>query len=222
MAKPIAHSYTSITSFETCPRRHYILRVTKEVFEPPSDALTWGNTVHKALELRLRDKTELPQGMVSYEPYAQKLEAKSGELMVEEEIALTRNMERVGWWDRKAWLRGKLDIAIVNGKKAGIFDWKTGNRKPDNDQLKLFAGIAFTAFPEVEEVTTGFIWLKDAKFDKQVFTRDQNPEIWMDFSTRIARVERAHETGKWPAKPSGLCRNWCPVGRSRCEYCGKP
>lgn len=222
MGKPIAHSYTSITSFETCPKRHYHLRVLKDVVEPPSDALTWGNTVHKALELRLRDKAELPQGMANYEPYAQKLEAKPGQLLVEEEIALTRNMERVGWWDRKAWLRGKLDVAIVNGVKAGIFDWKTGGRKPDNDQLKLFAGLTFAVHPEVEVVTTGFIWLKDGKFDKQVFTRDQNPDIWGEFSTRIERVENAHAKDKWPAKPSGLCRAWCPVGRSRCEYCGKP
>lgn len=222
MGKPITHSYTSITSFETCPKRHYHLRVAKDVVEPPSDALTWGNSVHKALELRLRDKTDLPQRMSGYEPYAQKLETKAGQLLVEEEIALTRNMERVGWWDRKAWLRGKLDVAIINGRKAGIFDWKTGGRKVENDQLNLFAGLAFTAFPEVEEVTTGFIWLKDGKFDKQVFTREQNPDIWVDFSTRIERIELAHARDKWPAKPSGLCRNWCPVGRSRCEYCGKP
>lgn len=222
MAKPIAHSYTSITGFETCPRRHYLLRVAKEVTEPPSDALTWGNTVHKALENRLRDKTQLPKGMESYEPYAKKLEGKPGTLLVEEEIALDRNLKRVGWWDRSAWLRGKLDVGIVNRRKAGIFDWKTGGRKPDADQLELFAGLAFTVLPEVEEVTTGFIWLKDGKFDKQVFTREQNPVIWQGWMPRIERVERAHATNKWPAKPSGLCRNWCPVGRSRCEYCGKP
>lgn len=221
MAKPIAHSYTSITSFETCPRRHYILRVAKEVVEPPTEALTWGNTVHKALEIRLRDGTQLPTKLSKYEQYAAKLEAKPGTLMVEEEIALDRDFQRVGWWDKAAWLRGKLDVAIVNGKKAGIFDWKTGGRKPDNDQLSLFAGMTFAVMPEVENVTTGFIWLKDGKIDTQVFTREHKHFIWQEFLPRIERVERAHAENKWPAKPSGLCRAWCPVGRSRCEYCGK-
>lgn len=221
MAKPIAHSYSSITSFEQCPKRHYHLKVAKDVTEPPSDALTWGNTVHKALENRLRNGTQLPKGMQSYEPYAVSLAAKPGSLLVEEEIALDRDFNRVGWWDRSAWMRGKLDVAIVNGRKAGIFDWKTGGRKPDNDQLTLFAGLAFTVMPEVETVTTGFIWLKDGKFDKQVFTREQNAEIWTDWLSRIQRLERAHRDDKWPANPSGLCRAWCPVGRSRCEFCGK-
>lgn len=222
MAKPVAHSYTSITSFETCPKRHYHLRVVKDVSEPPSEALTWGNTVHKALENRLRDGTPLPAKLATYEPYAAKLAAKPGTLMVEEPIALTRDMKRVDWWDKAAWLRGKLDVAVKNGTKAAILDWKTGSRKPDNDQLTLFADLAFTVYPDVEQVTTGFIWLKDSKIDQSVFTRNQNASIWQDFFARIERVERAHAENKWPAKPSGLCRSWCPVGRSRCEYCGKP
>lgn len=222
MGKPIAHSYTSITSFETCPRRHYLLRVVKAVVEPPSEALTWGNTVHKALENRLRDKTRLPQGMASYEPYAAKLEAKPGELLVEEPIALDADLKRVDWWDKTAWLRGKLDVAVVNGQTAGIFDWKTGKRKPDNDQMQLFAALALTVYPEVEKVTTGFIWLQDGKFDKEVFTRDQKFGIWQNFLPRIERIESAHAQDKWPPKPSGLCRAWCPVGRKLCEYCGKP
>lgn len=221
MAKPLAHSYTSITGFETCPRRFYMTRISKEVTEPPSEALTWGNSVHKALELRLKKESELPKGMEKYEPYVAKLEKLPGELMVEKEIALTRNLKPTGWWDRDAWLRGKLDVGIDNGKKVGIFDWKTGGRKPDNDQLMLFAALAFTVMPDAEQVTTGFIWLKDGKFDKQVFTRDQAPGIWQEFLPRIERIEHAHAKDKWPAKPSGLCRSWCPVRRAQCEFSGK-
>lgn len=222
MNRPIAHSYTSITSFETCPKRHYHLRVAKDVIDAPSESLTWGNTVHKALEKRLLNDAELPASLQCYEPYVIKLQAKPGELKVEEPIALTRGFERVDWWDSAAWLRGKLDVAIINGRKASIFDWKTGKRKPDNDQLTLFAALAFTVYPEVERVSTGFIWLKEKKIDMKSFHRDQNSEIWADFLTRIERIERAHAEDKWPAKPSGLCRAWCPVGRSRCEYCGRP
>ena len=221
MKRPIAHSYTSITSYETCPKRHYHLRVAKDVVEPPTDALKWGEVVHKALENRLRDGTELPEKLAHYESYAALIEEMPGEKLVEEAIALDKNFQRVDWWDKAAWLRAKLDVGVVANTKAAIFDWKTGKRKPDNDQLDLFAGVAFAVLPEVQQITTGFIWLPDKKIDKKVFTREQSTDIWQGFLARIARVERAHEQDKWPAKPSGLCRSYCPVGRSKCEFCGR-
>lgn len=221
MIKPIAHSYTSITSFETCPKRHYHLRVAKDVVEPPTDALKWGEIVHKSLENRLKDGTDLPEKLAHYEPYAALIERMPGDKLIEEAIALDRNFQRVAWWDKSVWLRAKLDVGVVANKKAAVFDWKTGKRKPDSDQLKLFAAVVFTVLPDVHETTTGFIWLPDKRVDKKVFTREQNAEIWQEFLARMARVERAHLENKWPPKPSGLCRNYCPVGRSRCEFCGR-
>lgn len=221
MSKPVVHSYTALTGFETCPLRFYLTRVSKEVVEPQGEALVWGNTVHKALENRLRHGAQLPKTLEGYEPLVKKIEDKPGQLLVEEAIALDRNFQPVGWWDKTAWVRGKLDVGKLGSTKAAVFDWKTGTRKPDNDQLTLFAGLVFAVHPVVEQVTTGFIWLKDNKFDTKMFTREQVPEIWAEFLPRMQRLERAHETGKWPAKPSGLCRQWCPVGRARCEHCGK-
>ena len=87
-------------------------------------------------------------------------------------------------------------------------------------KLKLFAALAFAMYPWVQRVVTGFIWLKVEKFDKEVFTRDQLPEIWNEFMPRLSRVATAYDQDKWLPKPSGLCKNWCPVGRSLCEHCG--
>jgi hypothetical protein len=54
-----------------------------------------------------------------------------------------------------------------------------------------------------------------------MFTREQLPEIWNEFLPRLSRVAAAYEDDKWLPKPSGLCKNWCPVGQSLCEFCGK-
>jgi hypothetical protein len=97
----------------------------------------------------------------------------------------------------------------------------TGKRKVDSDQLKLFAAMAFAHYPWVEKVVTGFIWLKEGKFDKESFTREQVPDIWNEFLPRVKRVELAYEQDKWPAKPSGLCKAWCPAGKPLCEFCGR-
>ncbi len=71
-------------------------------------------------------------------------------------------------------------------------------------------------FPEVEEVETGFVWLKDKKIDKERFTREDIPKIWQEFLPRVIKLESAYERDSWPCKPSGLCKGWCPV--KTCDY----
>ena len=97
----------------------------------------------------------------------------------------------------------------------------TGKPKPDHDQLKLFAGVTFAAFPYVEKVHTGYLWLAYNKMDSQVFTKEDLPGIWGDFGSRVQRMEHAFQTDNFPPKPSGLCRAWCPVPRSLCEFSGR-
>lgn len=211
MSKPIAWSHTALTAFETCPKQFYHVRVAKDVADPPGEAALWGQRVHKALENRVRDKTPLPGSLEGYESLAAQFDAVAGTVLVEQQLCLDRNMRPHEWFGKQAWCRGVLDVAVVGGSKAVALDWKTGKRKPDNDQLKLFAGLMFIHYPEVEVVNTGFVWLQEKKIDKEVFTRDQTDEIWMTFLPRVKRLELAHENNEWPAKPSGLCRGWCKV-----------
>lgn len=220
MANAPAWSYTSLTAFETCPWRYYLTRVSKEVKEPASEAMLHGNQVHKALELRLKDKTPLPEAYAAYEGYCAKIEATPGRLFTETQVALNAKFEVTGWFDKDAWCRGVIDVGVVNGKKATALDWKTGKVKPDSAQMMLFAGLLFHSEPEVERVSTGFIWLAHEKLTQETYTRSQLPEIWQEFLPRVKRLENAYAADKWEKKPSGLCRAWCPVGASRCGHCG--
>jgi len=97
-----------------------------------------------------------------------------------------------------------------------MFDWKTGKRRPDFDQLEMFAVQVFKHYPQVERIKTTFVWLKEMKMDSETFTREQEPAIWQKILGKITRIEGALEHDNWPAKPSGLC-NWCPC-KSFCEY----
>lgn len=217
-----AWSYSALTSFETCPLRHYLLRVAKVVKEEEGEALRWGNFVHNALEMRLKEDKPLPETLKAHEGICRHLQAASGELTAEREITLDANFQPTGWFDKNAWLRSKLDVQILNApaRRMLILDWKTGKRKPDADQLELFAGIALTVEPEIDTVDTGFVWLKDGSMDRETFTRDDLPKIWNNFLPRVERLQLAHDNNRWPAKPSGLCRKWCPVGKRNCEHCG--
>lgn len=213
-------SYSALTAYETCPRRFQLTRVTKQVRESQTEATVWGNKVHKALEDFARSGKPLSPDLEKYGKYVKKIQSYEGKRVVEERVALDRNFRPTKWMAKDVWVRGIIDIGVVGSEKAYLLDWKTGKRRPDSNQLKLFAALAFAMYPWVDKVVTGFIWLKTSEFDKEVFTRDQLPEIWAEFMPRLSRVANSYDKDKWTPKPSGLCKNWCPVGRQHCEFCG--
>ena len=97
----------------------------------------------------------------------------------------------------------------------------TGKPKSDADQLKLFAGVMLRTYPYLEQVKTGYVWLAYNKVDTQTFVQSDAPEIWGEFASRVHRMETSFKNDDFPPRPSGLCREWCPVGRKLCEFCGK-
>ena len=220
MKKQIAWSHTALNAFETCPLRYYKTRVSKEVVEPQTEVLRYGNDVHKAFELRLNEGKALPEHLQCHEQLVQSLLKKKGDRLVEKQWAIDKSFRPVGWFDKNAWCRGVVDVGVISRDTAVILDWKTGKRKPENDQLKLFAGLVFAHYRNVNTVTTGFVWLAANKIDNEVFTREQTGEIWSAYLPRVKRLELAYEEQKWQPKPSGLCAKHCPVPRSHCEFSG--
>lgn len=222
MTKPFAWSYSVLDLFENCPKRYYHLKIAKDVKETPSKEMAEGNAVHKALELRVKDNVRLPDRMQKWEPLVHKLCTSPGQVFAEQQLALDSNLKPVTWFDKRAWVRGIVDVGIKKGHRAVAFDYKTGKPKKDIVQMKLFAALMFAHNPALEQIGTGFIWLNHGmKVDKEDFTRDQVSEIWADFMPRVERITNAIETNRFPPKPSGLCNGWCPVGRDKCEFAGE-
>lgn len=229
----VAWSFSALNSFETCPHRHYVTRVSKIVPDPMGIDAILGIDGHAALEARAKEGIELPpfirsrtkdgktEGKMStegWEAYVSRIVNAPGELVCETQIALNKQLQPVKWFGKDVWVRGVIDIGKIKEAQAKFFDWKTGKRKMEMDQLKLFAGLAFAKWPQLERVDTAYIWLPAKKLDPETFTRDQVPEIWNLFLPRVKRMEIAHAENKWPKKPSGLCKNWCPV--HSCEHNG--
>lgn len=216
----LAWSYSSLTAFETCPWRWKLTKRTKEVKEPQTAATLAGNEVHKALELHIEGKQWLPEKYRAYVPLVERIKQGPGQVSAERKFALTADFKETTYFAKDVWLRGVFDVEVKQPKAITVLDWKTGKRKPDADQLKLFAASAFKLYPYVERVDTGYVWLKDKKLDKETFTRDQSPDLWREFVVRVQRVQHAVDTDKFPKQPSGLCREYCPVGKRLCEHCG--
>lgn len=210
-----------MTAYETCPRRFYLTSIAKVVVEPQTQATIHGNEVHKALELYVGGKAALPEKYGAYKPVADKLKTAPGQKLLEYRFGLTKALQPTTFFASDVWVRGVLDVNILRPKEAIVLDYKTGKRKVDNDQLKLFAGAAMNLWPHIEKVKTGYIWLQSGQMDTETFTQDDKAEIMGEFAVRVHRMETSEKNDSWPARPSGLCAAWCPVGKQLCEHCGK-
>lgn len=219
--KPFAWSYSSLTSFETCPWRWKLTKLTKEVTEPQYAHRFSGNTLHQALDKSIVGTAPLPSAYVRFAPLIERIRSAGVPVESERKVALTPQFSETTYFGKDVWFRTAFDVRVLYPQKTVILDWKEGKRKLDPDQLKLYAAVEFTLRPSVPKVETGYLWLNHNAVDKQTYTRDQVPEIWSEFSMRVARIEHAIKTDTFPKTPSGLCRKWCPVGRKLCEHCGE-
>jgi CRISPR/Cas system-associated exonuclease Cas4 (RecB family) len=212
-----AWTFSGLETYANCPRKFYHLKVVRDVVDPPNEHTEWGQRVHNALENRIKDGTPLPEGMTQWESIMQKIAALPGEKLPEIQFAVDKNFSPAPW--DNAWSRGIADLVVLHHDTAAVIDYKTGKRKP-SDQLDLYAAYTFAHYPQVDKVVSSFVWLKEKKVDRStVFRKDYRNGIVSKFQEKVKRLESAYERGAWPAKPSGLCKSWCPV--TSCEFNGR-
>jgi len=222
----ISWSHSVLESFETCPWRHYLTKVTKEVSEHAGEAMLRGRRLHGDFEARVKTGRSLPAELARHEPIVARLEAIGGRMEAETQMALNINYKQVPWFGKgpnTPWVRAVTDVSVFKGTKAFVGDWKTGKRKTDSTQLRLSAVVLFAVHPWLEEIRNSFIWIDappEDRFTNATFHRSEASGIWREFLPRVARLEAAHVNNQWPKRPSGLCRAHCPVPRAKCEHSG--
>lgn len=215
-----AFSWSSLSGFETCPKQHYHLRIAKDWPDQKGEAALWGDTVHKAIEARMKHGTALPVWGKGIEPLIQKLQAAKGvSLQVEHKVAINANLQPTDYFARDVWCRSIADVNAVAPKAMMTLDWKTGKFKENIDQLRLSAAVNFCHYPHIERFTIQYAWLKEGRTTTRTFLREEVPAIWSDFMPRVKRMQIAYEKNEFPAKPSGLCRQHCPI--LSCEHNGR-
>ena len=64
----ITWSYSSIKTFDQCPKKYYHLKVAKDVKDTGSDATIYGQEVHKAAEDYIKFGTPIPAKFKFVEP----------------------------------------------------------------------------------------------------------------------------------------------------------
>lgn len=204
-------SYSSLKEFLNCPKQYYHTKVARDYSKKVTEQMLYGNEVHKALEDYTRDGKPLAKNYQFIQPVLDELLAIPGDKYAEHKMALTRDRRVCDFDSEERWVRGIVDLLIVDGATAYIIDYKTGsNRYPDPKQLKLMALMTYAHFPEVTRIKAGLLFVLKNTFIPEEYDRDQIDNMWQPFNHDVGRLELSYENSLWPPSPNGLC-GWCPV-----------
>jgi len=205
-----AWSYSAVDMYELCPKKYYHLKVAKDVKDSDSSWSEEGKVVHKALKERVVDDVALPLPLRHMEPMAHRFALHSGEKHGEIQLALDRNFQPCGWFDKQVYVRAVIDLLIIRGDTALIVDWKTGKVRPKYDQIKLSAAVLAKQMPEIKSFSLAFVWVNYKEVSAMKMHVDDMDEVWADYLERATAIEDAIKTTDFPATEGYLCK-YCPV-----------
>jgi len=219
-----AWSYSSIKTFDQCPKKYFHLKIVKDVKDIPGEAADYGTAVHEAAELFIKDGTPIPEKFAYMRPIMEPLAAKKGTKHTELRLGVRKTdtgYESTTFFAKDVWWRGIVDLLIVNGKTAYMIDYKTGKsaKYADMKQLDLMAGAIFVHYPEVQKIKSALAFVVSNEFPKKVHVREKLDQYFNVFNDQLDQLESAIDNGIWNAKTSPLC-GWCPV--KSCEHYEPP
>ncbi len=222
--KKFTWSWSRLKNYRTCPKKHYHVDLAKEFPEPDNEVLLWGNQVHEAMAKRIDKDAKLPPMMEHYEPWPAamvELRSQGWTVKTELKLAMSEAHKPTSFFDNATWFRGVADVlAIAPAKNAALsLDWKTGQIKPDAEQLALNAALIFSHYPEVNLVDTVYVWLGNDDQTRVRYGRMDMMPLWSGLMPEINQLAEAYRTTTYPPKPSGICIRHCPV--TSCPYHGK-
>ena len=209
-------SYSALKEYENCPKKYYEIRVAQNYTVIPSEQMIYGTEVHKALEDYVKDGKELALNYLRFKPAADALIDIPGEKYPEYEMALFRDKTPCDFADSNRWVRGIVDLLIVDGDYAFIVDYKTGSNKyPDPKQLRLMSLMTFAHFPNVNKIKAGLLFVMHGTFVTEEYTREDLDKSWAKFNGPLGRLDNSYDNDVWPPNPTPLCK-YCPV--KSCDF----
>lgn len=221
MAALMPLSFSRLSTFESCQQKFDYLYVTKTIKDSDNEYTIYGTRVHDALEKYGKAKANVvaeaelalenpTPDITKHFPLVDRIVAQPGEHYFEQQLAINRQKQPCDWFAPDVWIRGIVDVLVVNGTRAWCFDWKTGKPKDNPTQLQLFAALIYAHYPNVDRVDTSFIWLGHDVTTNARYYRRMERDLWATLEPRFDKVQETVEAGVYKAKPSGLCR-FCPA-----------
>lgn len=209
MKLPVA-SHTFLRDWDNCPHKTYRRFIKKDLPKFVGTAATkWGDEVHTAFEVRIKHGTAFPQGMERFEAIAAPLVAAGAR--AEKMLGITEDGRQCDFFAPDVWLRGKIDATVFKKQWeiAAIFDWKSGKRREEKDELEVHGVLLKAWQPTVQKITAHYVWLQDNEVGKAYDVSNTEAKL-ADIRSVMNTVRNCMEIENFPKRRNPLC-GWCEV-----------
>lgn len=209
-------SFSSIKTYDQCPKKYYHLRVVKDVKEDDNkEHLLYGKQFHEAAEKYIRDGEPLPPQFMFVKGALDNLNKLPGEKLCEFKMGLKEDLSACGFFDPDVWWRGVADLIILDEEvgEARVIDYKTGKstKYADTGQLELMALAVFKHFNTIKKVKAGLLFVIAKEFVKDNYHVDNQEKMWVKWLKDYEKLKSSYANDVWNPRPSGLCRKHCVV-----------
>lgn len=216
----ITWSYSSIKTFDQCPKKYYHLRIAKDVKDSGSEATMYGQELHKAAEDYIKADAPIPPKFKFVTPVVDSVKNIPGEKHCELKLGVKKTptgYEPCGFYDKDVWWRGISDVVVIQGDMAYSLDYKTSKnaKYADLKQLDLVAAALFTHFPHLKKIKSALAFVVSNEFVQKEHFWELRDSYFSTFDPELDRLAAAQETGVWNTNTGPLCR-FCPV--TTCEH----
>lgn len=215
----IVWSFSSLKTFQQCPKKYYHTKIAKDIKEPDTKATLYGKQMHTIAEEFIRDGKPIPPAFDYLKPTLEMLAAIPGEKLCEVRLGLTRDMKPCDFDAPDVWWHGIADLVIINEEKglAHSVDYKTSKsaRYADKKQLDLVAAAIFAKFPKIKKIKSALLFVVSKEFVKADHVQEQQLQYMAQVTPDVERIEAAIRTNVWNPITGPLCR-FCAV--KQCEH----
>jgi hypothetical protein len=216
----IAWSYSSIKSFQQCPKKYYHLRVLKDVKDSGSEATIYGQALHKAAEDHIKNDIPVPSKFSFIQDLLAAIKNIPGEKHCELKLGVKQTpngYEPCGFFDKEVWWRGIGDVVVVQDDVIFSLDYKTSknSRYADLKQMDALAAGLFVHFPHVKKIKSALAFVVTNELIHKEHFVEMRDSYFAAFTPELDRLASAQETGVWNANSGPLCA-YCPV--TTCEH----
>jgi hypothetical protein len=212
----LIHSFSGLSCYENvCPFQYYNTYILKTVPYVETPERRKGNDAHIALARRVGLGTPLPPEMVQWEPFAKPFDGLKAR--TELKLGITDTGATSDYWAKETvWLRGALDVSVVDGTTAYLNDWKLVNNPQYSKRFELdvHALLLNALHPQLTTIKGTYTFLKQGHIS-EVYDLSNTADTWRKVKDITRRIDRNRESGVFEKREGPLC-GWCDV--LTCEH----
>ena len=211
----ISFSYSSLKTFQQCPKKYYHMKVAKDTKSQDTTATNYGRDVHKAAEDFVGEGTPIPEKYAYMKPILNALNDIPGMKFAEMELGVRiedGKYRPCNFHSPDHWYHGIADLVIIDDELAWLVDYKTSKnaRYADTKQLDLLAGALFIHFPRVREVRAALAFVVSGEFVSKNYFYENTDKYLETMKPELTRLESAFTSQVWNPISGPLCK-FCPV-----------